>query len=335
MAHAGSTTSTSTCAPACRAGRCRFPTSSASSSPATVDAVGPGVEHLAVGDRVWPSTRSSAACRYCGAGRPNLCHNAKMFSVQCLGGYAEYVLAPAHATHMLPDGLTFEQAAAGQVASRPRGTCSSTAAGCSRARRSWSRPPAAASATRPSRSPRWRAPASSRPRARPQARPRARARRRRDDQLPRGLDRRAGARADRRRGRRPVHRARRRRPVDGQPGSLRPAAGWSRAGPRRGDPRVDMIEVFRNEWRVIGSRIGTPEEMQLAMKLMGEGRLTPASTRRSRCPRRRGPPDHRAPRADRKGGARPVREPEPDDYVSRYTRDVSSSRARPAWSSWT
>ena len=50
---------------------------------------------------------------------------------------------------------------------------------------------------------------------------------------------------------------------------------------------LDIIELFRNEWQVIGSRIGTPAEMQLTMRLMGEGKLQPAtSTRRSRSPRR-------------------------------------------------
>ena len=39
-----------------------------------------------------------------------------MFSVQLLGGYAEKVVAPARGTHHMPDDLSFEQAAAGQVA---------------------------------------------------------------------------------------------------------------------------------------------------------------------------------------------------------------------------
>ena len=66
-----------------RAGRCRCRTSSAWSSPAMVDAVGPGVEHFASGDRVWPQHEIECGeCRYCRAGKPNLCRNAQMFSVQ-------------------------------------------------------------------------------------------------------------------------------------------------------------------------------------------------------------------------------------------------------------
>ena len=41
-------------------------------------------------------------------------------------------------------------------------------------------------------------------------------------------------------------------------------------------PPIDIIELFRHEWQVIGSRIGTPAEMQLTMQLMGEGKLQPA-----------------------------------------------------------
>ena len=83
----------------------------------TVDAVGDGVEHLAVGDGVWPQHEVECLqCRYCKAGQPNLCLDAKMMSVQFPGGYAEYVLAPARATHLLPEGVTAEMAAAGQVA---------------------------------------------------------------------------------------------------------------------------------------------------------------------------------------------------------------------------
>ena len=40
-------------------------------------------------------------------------------------------------------------------------------------------------------------------------------------------------------------------------------------------PPIDLVELFRHEWQVIGSRIGTPAEMILTMRLMGEGRLKP------------------------------------------------------------
>src|SRR4051812_29084890 len=81
-----------------------------------VESVGPGADGLAVGDRVWARHEIECGeCAYCRRGRPNLCRNAQMFSVQLLGGYAEQVVAPARAAHKLPDSLSFEQAAAGQV----------------------------------------------------------------------------------------------------------------------------------------------------------------------------------------------------------------------------
>ena len=59
--------------------------------------------------------------------------------------------------------------------------------------------------------------------------------------------------------------------------SLTPGGRLVTCGAHAGEtPELDMIEVFRNEWEVLGSRIGTPAEMQLAMKLMGEGRLKAA-----------------------------------------------------------
>ena len=203
-----------------------------------VDAVGPGVEHLAVGDRVWPQHEVECGqCRHCRAGQPNLCVDAKMFSVQYLGGYAEYVVAPARATHKLPDGLSFEAAAAGQVVfttawhmlinrGRLRARPDRRRAG----RRQRHRPRG-----RPDRRARRRARHRHRGR-RSQARPRARDGRRRDDQLQRGVDHRARPRDDRRRGRRPLHRARRRRPLHGQPeGAAQGRRARHVRRPRRGD----------------------------------------------------------------------------------------------------
>ena len=40
-------------------------------------------------------------------------------------------------------------------------------------------------------------------------------------------------------------------------------------------PRLDLVELFRNEWQVIGSRVGTAAEMRLTMDLIGAGRLSP------------------------------------------------------------
>ena len=121
-----------------------------------VDEVGPGVDTLAVGDRVWARHEIECGhCRYCAAGRPNLCRNAQMFSVQLLGGYAERVLAPARAIQRCRPISASSRLPPARWPSPPPGTCWSAAVGCSRARRSWSRPRAAGSGMRPCRSPPW------------------------------------------------------------------------------------------------------------------------------------------------------------------------------------
>jgi alcohol dehydrogenase len=59
--------------------------------------------------------------------------------------------------------------------------------------------------------------------------------------------------------------------------ALRPGGRLVTCGAHAGEtPDIDIIEVFRNEWEVLGSRIGTPSEMQLVMDMLGEGRLRAA-----------------------------------------------------------
>src|SRR5207248_8951417 len=45
----------------------------------------------------------------------NLCLRAEMYSVQRPGGYAEYALAPARAVFPLPETVSYDDAAAGQI----------------------------------------------------------------------------------------------------------------------------------------------------------------------------------------------------------------------------
>jgi NADPH:quinone reductase-like Zn-dependent oxidoreductase len=244
-----------------------------------VDEVGPGVDSLAVGDRVWARHEIECGhCRFCAAGRPNLCRNAQMFSVQLLGGYAERVLAPARATHVLPAGLSFEQAAAGQVAFttawhmlvsrggvQPGQTVVVQAAGSGIGH--------AAVQIAALAGARVIATAGSDAKLE-----RARAlgadetiNYREGPIAPRVLELTDGLGAD--------------LFIEHVGGdllmdslrSLRPGGRLVTCGAHAGEtPELDVIEVFRNEWELLGSRIGTPEEMQLAMKLMGEGRLTAA-----------------------------------------------------------
>jgi NADPH:quinone reductase-like Zn-dependent oxidoreductase len=81
-----------------------------------VAAVGEGVTDLAEGDRVTPLYQ--VACRRCVpclAGRQQFCERLQMLGVQRPGAYAEYVLAPADAVVPLPDATTYEQAASTQT----------------------------------------------------------------------------------------------------------------------------------------------------------------------------------------------------------------------------
>jgi alcohol dehydrogenase len=76
-------------------------------------AVGPGVRTRRVGDRVgvpWVQA-SCGRCEWCLRGRPMFCPNLIGTGLQAAGGHAEYMPAYADATMLLPDGLSYEQAA--------------------------------------------------------------------------------------------------------------------------------------------------------------------------------------------------------------------------------
>ena len=82
-----------------------------------VEALGPGVSGVKVGDRVAPTFYYVCGhCPQCKAGRENLCANNQMFGVTRPGGYAERVVAPASTLLKLADHVSFDQAAATQVA---------------------------------------------------------------------------------------------------------------------------------------------------------------------------------------------------------------------------
>ena len=78
-----------------------------------VDAVGPGCTRLAVGDRVgvaWLG-RTCGACRFCRAGRENLCLSPTFTGWDVDGGYADSCLVDEHFAYPLPADLGDEQAA--------------------------------------------------------------------------------------------------------------------------------------------------------------------------------------------------------------------------------
>ena len=78
-----------------------------------VSEIGPQVKQFRLGDRVgvpWLGW-TCGKCRYCGAGRENLCDWAKFTGYQIDGGYAEYALADERFCFHLPDSYSDLQAA--------------------------------------------------------------------------------------------------------------------------------------------------------------------------------------------------------------------------------
>lgn len=70
-----------------------------------VAALGAQVAEFAINDRVgiaWLN-RTCGKCKYCLAGRENLCEQAEFTGWTVNGGYAEYVVAPASFTYHIPD----------------------------------------------------------------------------------------------------------------------------------------------------------------------------------------------------------------------------------------
>jgi threonine 3-dehydrogenase len=77
-----------------------------------VDAVGPGVTRVKPGDHVsLESHIFCGECRPCRLGRAHLCTNTKYPGIDIDGGFAEYMVAPAHIAWVNPPSLPHEIAA--------------------------------------------------------------------------------------------------------------------------------------------------------------------------------------------------------------------------------
>ena len=78
-----------------------------------VDAVGTGVDRFREGERVGVAWLGYAcgACRYCAAGRENLCERARYTGYDIDGGFAEYTVTDARFAFALPDGYGDTEAA--------------------------------------------------------------------------------------------------------------------------------------------------------------------------------------------------------------------------------
>jgi alcohol dehydrogenase, propanol-preferring len=78
-----------------------------------VDAVGPGVQRFAAGDRIgvpWLGG-TDRTCRFCRSGRENLCLSPTFTGWDVDGGYAEFCLVDAGYGYALPDSVDDEHAA--------------------------------------------------------------------------------------------------------------------------------------------------------------------------------------------------------------------------------
>ena len=76
-------------------------------------AIGPAVTTRKIGDRVgvpWVQ-HTCGRCEWCARDKPLFCESSIGTGVKMSGGHAEYMLAYADATMLLPDGLEYEQAA--------------------------------------------------------------------------------------------------------------------------------------------------------------------------------------------------------------------------------
>lgn len=71
-----------------------------------VDAVGPGQERFAIGDRVGIAwlRGTCGACRFCRSGRENLCPSARFTGWNADGGFAELAVVDAAFAYRLPEG---------------------------------------------------------------------------------------------------------------------------------------------------------------------------------------------------------------------------------------
>ena len=75
--------------------------------------IGSEVKHVKLGDRVVVNPRITCGqCRYCISGAQELCVSPIGLGSTVNGGYAEYVCVPSVNTVSLPEGLSYEEAAA-------------------------------------------------------------------------------------------------------------------------------------------------------------------------------------------------------------------------------
>lgn len=78
-----------------------------------ISQLGAGVKDWRLGDRVAiQSNLFCGECEFCQRGEESMCLRSKLLGVDCDGGFAEQVAAPASSLVRLPDAVSFEQSAA-------------------------------------------------------------------------------------------------------------------------------------------------------------------------------------------------------------------------------
>lgn len=77
-----------------------------------IDQVGAAVKNVKPGDRVALHYLTTCGdCYYCAAGQEQFCQQGQMLGHHRDGGYAEYVVVPAHNAVLLPDSIPFAEGA--------------------------------------------------------------------------------------------------------------------------------------------------------------------------------------------------------------------------------
>lgn len=77
-----------------------------------IEKLGKGVSNFKIGDGVIPSiVFGCQRCKFCRAGKRNLCKKANYIGFETNGSFAEYLLAPANCIFKIPQNVSFDEAA--------------------------------------------------------------------------------------------------------------------------------------------------------------------------------------------------------------------------------
>jgi len=90
----------------------RYPLTLGHEVAGVIEAAGPEVSNVQVGDRVCLHYMVTCGeCSFCSMGSEQFCTSGQMLGYHRDGGYAEYIVLPARSAFALPDEIAFEQGA--------------------------------------------------------------------------------------------------------------------------------------------------------------------------------------------------------------------------------